>query len=332
MAPTTTERRGTASRPAGTRTCELRFAAMGTQGHIVVVGGSPALAAQGARRVAELEGRWSRFRSTSELSAINRAEGTELIVSDDTVTLVEIMVRAWHATGGRFDPTLHDAIVGLGYGTDWIDVEVDTDLPPAAHSPGCAGIEVDRDLHRVRVPNGVHLDPGGLGKGLAADLVAGELMAAGAQGVLVNIGGDIRTMGTPPSGESWLIDVEDPHDPAGRLATVAVADGGVATSASWKRHWSGPEGERHHLIDPFTGRPMDRTWGSVTVVATTAWYAKQAFFDGELDRRCNAAAMFWHPNGSTRLAGDRPEVWIRVEAGTNGTETDLHHDRIGAAR
>ena len=313
---------------AADRTCEARFAAMGTHGHILVHGGSPLLAALGARRIEELESRWSRFRSTSELSALNRAEGASMIVSDDTVTLVETMVKAWHTTGGRFDPTLHDAIVGLGYETQWIDVEVDTDLPPAATSPGCAGIDVDADLNRVRVPNGVHLDPGGLGKGLAADLVAGELMAEGARGVLVNIGGDIRTMGTPADGDSWLIDVEDPLDPAGRSAVVAIREGGVATSASWKRRWSGPEGERHHLIDPFSGRPMDRPWESVTVVATTAWYAealtKQAFFDGELDRRCNAAAMFWYPDGSTRLAGDQPQRWIRP------TSIDL--EPIGAAR
>ena len=69
-------------------------------------------------------------------------------------------------------------------------------LDRAADAPGCDGIIVDRTASSVTLPRDVEIDPGGLGKGLAADLVTAELLAAGARGVLVNLGGDLRVAAT----------------------------------------------------------------------------------------------------------------------------------------
>ena len=62
----------------------------------------------------------------------------------------------------------------------------------------------------VTLPLGVTLDPGGIGKGFAADLTAAALVEAGAAGALVDVGGDLSATGCPPAAEGWAVTVPDP--------------------------------------------------------------------------------------------------------------------------
>lgn len=254
---------------------------MGSDAHVVVVtdgaGDGDELLAAGWGRIEQLEARWSRFRAGSEVSALNRYAGTPVTVSRDTVALVRHAIDAWELTGGRFDPTVGAALVAHGYDVDFDALATSgvTPLPgPPARTPGPAGIEIDERSGEVTVPAGVVFDPGGIGKGLAADMVATALHETGAEGVLVNLGGDLRAIGTPAAAGGWTISVPDPADPAHELMRVAVAEGAMATSGRLRRRWNTDAGEAHHLIDPATGRPADTEVVAVTVVADQAWRAE----------------------------------------------------------
>jgi FAD:protein FMN transferase len=255
---------------------ELRFAAMGTDAHIVVVGGAEGLAERARRRVDDLEARWSRFRTDSETSRLNAAAGAARAVSAETRVLVRCAVMGWHASAGRFDPTVHDALVAAGYDRDLALVRRRGDVPAARAqpSPGCAGIVVDDAAGTVALPEGVRIDAGGIGKGLAADLVVDETLAAGAAGVCVNLGGDLRVAGKAPDGPGWRIAV--PHHRSGEPErTLHLLRGAVATSSTLTRRWRAGGAVQHHVIDPGTGRPGGHL-EAVTVVAATGWQAEVA--------------------------------------------------------
>ncbi len=247
---------------------------------------SAQLARSGIRRLNELERRWSRFIPTSEISGLNRAGGEPRAVSSDTIRLVESLVRAWHATDGCFDPTLLGAIVGLGYAASRDDATRRTSLPAGTPPRGRpAEIVVDRTAGWVRLPVGTVLDPGGLGKGLSADLVVAELLEAGADGVVVTVGGDLRVGGTAPDDRAWTIDIAASDDAGARR--LRIVDGGVATSTTQIRTWRRNGRWQHHLVDPST---LDSTMGEVvscTVLAgTAAWaetFTKVPFVDGLTD-------------------------------------------------
>ena len=273
---------------------QLEFRVMGTTAHVVVEAGTPEAADAGVAharaRLVELERRWSRFVDTSDVSILNAANGAPVIVHPDTRLLVERAVEGWHRTGGRFDPTVLDAMCAIGYDRDFDAIDrvspdpVSTTIP----APGCAGIVVDRVVGAVRLPHGVHFDPGGIGKGLAADLVAEELMRAGAHGVLVNVGGDLRVEGRAPGADGWVIDLE--HPITGESIThVRLAGGAIASTWRTKRTWGAPGDERHHLVDPATGAPAFAGLAGTAVLAARAWWAevlaKAAFVDGSVEGR-----------------------------------------------
>lgn len=252
---------------------ELRFRAMGSDAHLVVVGGSQDLLDDAVRRIDELEQRWSRFIDSSEICELNRRAGSEVAVSADTVLLVERAIEAWRLTGGGFDPTVLGSVLRAGYDVSFDELGANR---PAGKSSsalliGCTDIRVDGET--VGLPADTGFDPGGIGKGLAADIVIGELLAAGASGACVNLGGDLRVTGSTPNGESWTVAVEDPWTGA-PITLIGLSTGAVATSTTLRRRWTIDGELRHHLIDPQTGEPSNSDLVLTTVIAGEAWMAE----------------------------------------------------------
>lgn len=308
---------------------ELAFRAMGTDVHLIAVGLEREDLERARRRIDWLEQRWSRFIATSELSRLNQAgKGRPTIVPLDTFALVSRAVQGWEETNGLYDPTIHDAVVAAGYDRDFALVPPqdahppNTGAPDAVPAPGCNGIELDPMLASVTLPAGVSLDLGGIGKGWTADLVAAELMAGGAEGVCVNLGGDLRVEGRSPTGDGWGIALDDPfgsHEPIG---VVALTRGALATSSRSRRRWTVGGRPQHHLIDPRTGSPSDTAVVSATVIAgdaaTAEVLAKAVFLAGSGDRadllrEHGAVAMLTTDIGRTML-GDFDRYLVKEQA------------------
>lgn len=249
---------------------ELAFRAMGTDCRVLVWSPAAAenLATLGKTRVEILEQAWSRFRESSELSQLN-SSGHTANASSDLITLVQAMKDAWVVTDGLFDPTVLPALTAWGYDRNFADLPASfaTDIPHL-HTPGMGDVVLDGST--ITLPAGVNLDPGAIGKGLAADIVANELFAAGAQGVLVDLGGDISWRGLPDA-EYWHLTVRDERTSTDRWEIFTADAGGLATSTTRTRRWA--EG-RHHVIDPTTGAPSVHPAVQATVLAPRAVFAE----------------------------------------------------------
>jgi thiamine biosynthesis lipoprotein len=257
---------------------------MGTEAEILLVGGDPALLSQARTRLDELESRWSRFRTTSEISQLNRAGGRVTVVSPETYQLVAESVTAWYVTGGRFDPTVLDAVEEAGYDRTFAEVIRDSDKPVVWRpAPGCRDVVLYPSVGAVCLPPGVRFDPGGIGKGLAADMVVAELRDA-SDGVSVNLGGDVRVVGAAATERGWTIGIADPHHPDVDLCQVALHEGAAVTTTRLVRQWRRAGMTMHHLIQPRTGCSAWTGVAAVTVVAGGAAraevLAKAAFLAG----------------------------------------------------
>lgn len=277
---------------------------MGSSAHVIVVGGLPGLADRARSRVDALERLWSRFRPDSEISRLNACAGSWMTVSPDTRLLLERAVEGWRLTAGLYDPTLLGAILRAGYVRPFDQLQTEPGSAAATadqHRAGAGEIEF-RPGGRVRLPSDVGFDPGGIGKGLAADIVCRELRAAGAGGACVNIGGDVRVSGTSPDGAGWTVAVEHP----GRehpLALVGLTDGAVASSTTLLRRWGTADQPRHHLIDPRTGACANTAVEFTSVVAADAWLAEVL--------------------AKAALLADRPSAWRLLRAyGAEGLRAD----------
>ena len=262
---------------------EYRARAMGTDVQIVVPSGDEDVLGAAARRLDDLERRWSRFLPRSELTRLNSHPGVPVIVSIETFNVIALAIDAWRATEGRFDPTIHDALTALGYDRSFDRMpQVAVACGEPGPSPSQTEIELDMALSAITLPVGVRLDLGGIGKGAAADLIVAESRAAGGRGICVNIGGDARAWGEGPTHGSWSAVLRCPGSHETR--PVELVDGAVCTSTRLRRRWHTRAGLAHHLIDPATGRSANTGVASVGVVAAGAAQAeilaKVAFLAG----------------------------------------------------
>jgi thiamine biosynthesis lipoprotein len=244
------------------------MSAMGGRVTFTLVGGPSGLLDELASELDRLESLWSRFLPDSELSRLNAADGEPLAVDPATVTLIHAMQAGYLETAGAFDPTMLPVLVAEGYAGSFEHPGRVTTLAKSVRTGGdLAAIEIVGTT--VRLPHGMTLDPGGIGKGYAADLLAERALEAGAAGAMIEVGGDLVALGEGPLDGTWSVGVEHPDDSSQHVEIVRISSGAVATSGTRRRSWTASGETRHHLLDPRTLLPARTGLASATVIAGT---------------------------------------------------------------
>jgi thiamine biosynthesis lipoprotein len=246
---------------------------MGTVANLVLVGGTEEMLDELVRTADFLQSLWSRFLPDSDITRLNNAEGVAVAVNPLTAKLVSEMLAARTLTDGEYDPTILPKLLAEGYAASRVNSSNVTVLPASARWPiETTGTTIQDNI--VTLPIGVTLDSGGIGKGIAADVLATMALEQGALGILAEIGGDIRIAGTPPDGSHWRIDIEDPFVESRPIARVNLIDGAVATSSTLKRTWDIDGRTANHIIDAHTGLSMTSDVVTVSVVAVSSGIAE----------------------------------------------------------
>ncbi len=213
-----------------------------------------------------------RFRPDSDLSRINATPGTPVEVSPLTTKLVSVALRAASRTDGLCDPTVGTGLLAAGYTADIATIRREG-APTAAARPaaGWRSVALDENRRLVTVATEGLLDLGATAKAWTADQATASVVSTVGAPALVSIGGDLAVCG---AGRPWRVDVGEQE--GGPTQQVEISRGAVTTSSTASRRWDGPDGPRHHLIDPRSGRPASGPWRTCSVYAPTACAANEA--------------------------------------------------------
>jgi Membrane-associated lipoprotein involved in thiamine biosynthesis len=113
---------------------------------------------------------------------------------------------------------------------------------------------------------------------------------------IVNLGGNVQTLGSKPDGSAWRIGIRSPYG-SSLLGTVEVRNMCVITSGAYERSFTAPDGTVYgHIISPFTGRPVQNACVSSTVVAEEGAMA-DALSTALFVMGPEKAAEFWKAHG-----------------------------------
>src|ERR1700739_289491 len=219
-------------------------------------------AVAGEREVARIEARYSRYRPDSELSRINdiAAIGGSLVVDAETAGLIEYACACFRKSNGLFDITSGLLRKAWNFRVGALP----TEAMIAELLPRIGLNKIGWGNPRLTFGTAaMELDLGGIGKEYAADRAAQIAGAMGIEHGLVNLGGDIRVIGS--GGRPWRIGIRHPRDPDALMIAVELTSGGLATSGDYERFIE-VDGRRYrHILNPRTGWPLEGLQ-SVTVI------------------------------------------------------------------
>ncbi len=271
----------------------------------VMIDGDTSLVPRAFARLRALEQCWSRFIATSELNRLHRRPGEWVLVSDELWSALSWSLRMYAETAGLFDPTIRTALEDWGYDRTFAQIDPHGVAPTRVGcTPGAGGIHLDTDRRHALIESGVCVDLGGVGKGLAADLVAGELIAMGAAGTYVCAGGDIHAAGEPPD-EGWPVPLV--HPATGRpLAQHILYSGGIVMSSTAFRRWTRGAVEAHHIIDPRTASPAHTDLLAVAVTGASA---------ARCEALAKAAIIAGSAHGRSLLERAAVDAWLIFDGG-----------------
>ena len=212
----------------------------------------------------------SNYDPQSSVSKLNR-DGFINDAPSELIEIIRLSIEYNQISSGAFDISV-DPVLGLWSGGLWQESEEvqQQKIDEALKLVGSSMIHVEGESIRFD-KEGMSVTLGGIAKGYIVDRVLESLKNAGIKNALVNAGGDIATLGKKPDGEKWIISLENPDNPAEKIASFGVAGEAVTTSGNYYRYFD-PEGEVHHIIDPRTGYSANGCI-SVTVIAENATIA-----------------------------------------------------------
>ncbi len=226
----------------------------------------------------------SRFRSSSELSHLNRHAGEWIQVSDILFEMIKHAKHGARRTDGLYNPLVLNQMIANGYRDSFENVHnpVVTDIHSVQR---WQDIGLRPITNEVYIPVGSAVDLGGIAKGWVAGQIAKQLAQVGA--CLVNIGGDITMSGAPSGQLGWQIEIDDPFT-GNALMTLSLKNTTIITSGIDYRKWTTADGaNRHHIIDPNTGYPAETDILTVTIIhphaATAEVFAKAVMLKGSVE-------------------------------------------------
>ncbi len=218
----------------------------------------------------------------SEISKINANAGNYVTVSDETLSLIEQGITYGDLSNGRFDITIGKIselwnISEISKNIDNTDKKTNASVLPSDKEIKDALAHVDYqkiqiDGNRVMLTDmESKLDLGGIAKGYIADRMKELLLERGIRSAIINLGGNIQTIGSHSDGSAYTIGIQKPFDETGAtIAILKIKDQSVVSSGIYERYYRIEDTIYHHIINPHTGYPYDNDLYEVTIISNNS--------------------------------------------------------------
>ena len=238
------------------------FFAMDTAMDFTVYGDA-ALLDEAETLIGSLEEQVSVTDEHSDIYAIDHTGSGSL--SGNAAELMEQALELCRRTGGALDISVYPIVQAWGFTTGSYQVPDEETIQSLLPLVDYTQIQYDAATGTVTLPEGMEIDLGSVAKGYAGQLAAQMLREHGVQSALLNLGGNVQTVGTKPDGSPWQIGIKDPQG-EDAMMVLSVEDQAVVTSGGYERYFEQDGQTYWHIMDPSTGHPADSGLLSVTIV------------------------------------------------------------------
>lgn len=217
---------------------------------------------------------YNEYSGVANLKTINRNAGGEPVQVDQK--LIDFLVYAkqmYQTTNGEMN-VMMGSVLSLWHNcreeatTNSANARIPTEqeLLNANLHTDISLLEIDEQNKTVRIADPeASIDVGALGKGYATEKAGKYLESVGANAYVLNIGGNIRIVGTKLDGSAWKTGIKDPHNTNAYASYINIADTSCVTSGDYIRYYVVGGQKYHHIIDKDTLMPS-AYFSAVTII------------------------------------------------------------------
>lgn len=217
---------------------------------------------------AEYEKIFSRTDSSSELYRLNHRDSSQVTVSQPLADLIRLGLEYGDISGGAFDITVAPLSDLWNFKEEDPVIPDEANIQKALQKVDYRKVHI-KDNQVIFDSEDTMIDLGGIVKGWAADQMKRYLVSQGVESALIDLGGNVLTIGKKSDGTPWQVGIQKPFAQRGETITVLDADNcSVVSSGTYERHFEKNGENYHHIIDPATGYPAKTNLSQATIVSS----------------------------------------------------------------
>lgn len=224
---------------------------------------------KGFDKIKDIENKMSLNIKESDIYKLYELSGKEpLKVSDDTFKVLKMGKEFGDISNGHFDITIGPLSKLWNIGTPEAKVPTEDELKETLPLIDYSKLTLDEKNKTAKLENeGMMVDLGGIAKGYAADEVAKVLKENGVKNAIINLGGNVFTLGKNTNNTEWNIGIQNPFEGRGdAVGSVKVENKSIVTSGIYERYVEENGKKYHHILNPKTGYPYDNEIAGVTII------------------------------------------------------------------
>lgn len=220
--------------------------------------------------IVNLDKTLSAFNKTSDIYKLNEKGSAD--ISTETAGLLKDAVNYSKLTNGAFNPALLKVTKLWGFPDKKYRIPSDKELKEALDT--AKPDKIDINGYKVSLnQEGMEVDLGAIAKGFASQKITDSFKSKGVNSALINLGGNVQTIGTKDGGNPWLVAIKHPEPGKQYLGQLKVKDKAVVSSGQYERNFKKNGKTYGHILNPENGYPAQKGLLSTTVIYNDAVFA-----------------------------------------------------------
>ena len=238
-----------------------------------------ALQKQVDEELQRLDAQLSNYREDSVIEKFNALNSTEpQMVGDEVIALIQAAKVASEATQGCYDLTIKPLFDLWGFKGESLTQPISSHLKTALSQVGFNQIDIIDSTHLRKKNPTLKIDLSSVGQGYSVSQIASIFKAQGIDNYLVEIGGELQTVGKKPDNSPWRVALEKPlstQRSMHKIITMNRTEPMSVTTSGTYHHFFDKDGKRYsHILDAKTGTPITHNTVSVSVFDENATQAE----------------------------------------------------------
>lgn len=209
----------------------------------------------------------SRTIENSDIFRINHAKGQPVTVSDTTIALLKKGIEYGELTNGAFDITIAPLATLWDIKNNPGVIPDESEIQEALSHVNYKNISLSGNEVTLLDPD-ASIDLGGIAKGYMADQIKAFLIEKNVKNAIIDLGGNILTIGNKPDGLPYQIGIQKPFANQGQpITSVAISDSSAVSSGVYERYFEYEGRIYHHILNTDTGFPYENGLYGVTILS-----------------------------------------------------------------